>query len=74
MMNFNFLHKYENIDACLWCSGPGQSGSHSLLRLIRGKVTPSAKLVNTLPNEFDTDPSFQNVTGVTNLKSDILAI
>lgn len=71
MMNFNFLHRYENIDACLWASGTGQSGAYSLIRLLRGKVTPSAKLVDTLPNEFRTDPSFQNVTSVTKVTSNI---
>lgn len=58
--NYNFLKKYENIDACLWLSGSGQSGAYSLVRMLRGKITPSGKFTTINPYEFNTDPTFFN--------------
>lgn len=61
MMNCEFLDRYENIDAALWCGGTGQSGTTSLLRVLRGKITPSGKLPDTLPYNLADDPAFVNV-------------
>ncbi len=58
--NYSFLEKYEGIDACLWSSGTGQSGANSIFRMLRGKVTPSAKFTTTQPYEFNTDPTYMN--------------
>ncbi len=58
--NYNFLEKYENIDACLWMSGSGQSGTYSLLRTLRGKVTPSAKFTTTQMYDYKKDPTWYN--------------
>lgn len=61
MMNLEFLDRYENIDAAVWCGGTGQSGTTSLLRLLRGKITPSGKLPDTQMYDFGDDPTFYNV-------------
>lgn len=61
MMNLEFLDRYENIDACVWCGGTGQSGATALLRLLRGKITPSGKLPDTQVYDFKNDPTFYNI-------------
>ena len=59
-INYSFLEKYENIDACLNVGGCGQSGTYSIYRVLRGRVTPSGKTTDTQPYEYDTDPTFAN--------------
>ena len=61
MMNLEFLDRYENIDAAVWCGGTGQSGTTSLLRVLRGKITPSGKLPDTQVYDFSDDPTFLNI-------------
>ena len=61
MMNLEFLDRYENIDAAVWCGGTGQSGTTSLLRALRGKITPSGKLPDTQIYDFSDDPTFLNI-------------
>lgn len=62
-MKLDFLDRYENIDACLYMAGTGQSGTHAIPRVLRGKVTPSGKLTNTSPYDFALDPTYANYTG-----------
>lgn len=61
MMNLEFLDRYDNIDAAVWCGGTGQSGTTSLLRMLRGKVNPSGKLPDTQVYDFSLDPTFYNI-------------
>lgn len=61
MMNLEFLDRYDNIDAAVWCGGTGQSGTTSLLRVLRGKITPSGKLPDTQVYDFSDDPTFLNI-------------
>ena len=59
-INYSFLEKYENIDACLNVGGCGQSGTYSIYRALRGRVTPSGKTTVTAPYQFSTDPTYAN--------------
>lgn len=59
-INYSFLEKYENIDACLNVGGCGQSGTYSIYRALRGRVTPSGKTTDTSPYQYNTDPTYAN--------------
>jgi beta-glucosidase len=51
---------HENLDAALWIGYPGDSGSKSLAKILKGEVNPSGKTVDTWARDYKTDPVWQN--------------
>lgn len=49
------------IDALLYVSHPGQSGTKSIGSILAGKVNPSGHLVDTFPYDSKADPTWANV-------------
>lgn len=52
----------DKIDAVLYVSHPGQSGTKAIGRILAGKVNPSGHLVDTFVYDTKKDPVWANVT------------
>lgn len=50
----------EGIDALLYVSWPGQSGTRGIARILAGSVNPSGKLVDTFVYDITKDPTWAN--------------
>ncbi len=56
-----FLDEYECIKAALYVGVPGQSGARAIPRILRGDVSPSGRIADTLAYDYQThNPSFMN--------------
>lgn len=50
----------EGIDALLYVSWPGQSGTRGIARILAGSVNPSGKLTDTFVYDITKDPTWAN--------------
>ena len=50
----------ERIDALLYVSWPGQSGTRGIARILAGSVNPSGKLTDTFVYDITKDPTWAN--------------
>lgn len=57
--NTSFLED-EKIDAALSISLPGNTGCLALSKILKGDVSPSGRLTDSIPFDFSSDPSFAN--------------
>lgn len=56
-----FLDEYSCIKAALYVGVPGQSGALAIPRILRGDVSPSGRIADTLAYDYQThNPSFVN--------------
>lgn len=62
-MELGFAEK-DNIEALLYISWPGQSGTHGVARILAGTVNPSGRTTDTFVYDITKDPTWAN-----NLKS-----
>ena len=59
-MQLDFLVHYEGIDAALFVSTTGQSGTRAIPRVISGKTNPSGRTTDTFTYDHRIDPSWAN--------------
>jgi beta-glucosidase len=56
----NYRINPDKIDAAIWMSFPGETGTHALAGILNGSVNPSGKLADTYTVDFKQDPTWQN--------------
>ncbi|MDY0115634.1 MAG: glycoside hydrolase family 3 C-terminal domain-containing protein [Acholeplasmatales bacterium] len=56
----NHYGYHENIKAALWIGYPGGTGLNALADVLKGKVNPSGKTVDTWARDFKKDPTWEN--------------
>ena len=59
-MELGFIEN-EKIDACLYVSYLGQSGSNAISKILSGEVNPSGHLVDTFVYDNTLDPTYANL-------------
>ncbi|KRM07129.1 beta-glucosidase-related glycosidase [Liquorilactobacillus ghanensis DSM 18630] len=59
-MELGWLNKYDHIKSALWMAGPGEKGFSALGQVLRGKVNPSGRTVDTYAYNIKNSPSFNN--------------
>ena len=59
VMNLDYLD-CDAVDAALVVGYPGQSGTKSIARVLKGSVVPSGRVTDTYTREPESDPSFVN--------------
>lgn len=59
VMNLDYLDG-DAVDAALVVGYPGQSGTKSIARVLKGSVNPSGRLTDTYTRDPESDPSFAN--------------
>lgn len=69
VMELGFVDDYKNIDSVLWIGAPGQVGSHSIAKMLKGEVNPSGRLTDTYAYDLESNPAVLN-TGDFQYKED----
>ena len=69
VMDLGFIDG-DAVDAALVVGYPGQSGTKSIARVLKGSVNPSGRLTDTYTREPESDPSFVNAIKTTHSTGD----
>ncbi len=69
VMDLGFIDG-DAVDAALVVGYPGQSGTKSIARVLKGSVNPSGRLTDTYTREPESDPSFVNALKTTHSTGD----
>ncbi|MDR2201764.1 MAG: glycoside hydrolase family 3 C-terminal domain-containing protein [Clostridiales bacterium] len=56
----DFIKSNSKIDAALWIGAPGDTGTNSLAKILKGEVNPSGRLPDIYAKNFTLDPTFVN--------------
>lgn len=60
VMELGFINDYESADAVLWVGAPGSEGCEVIADVLRGKVNPSGRTVDTWPISIEKEPSYRS--------------
>ena len=60
VIDTNFFHEIEGLDAMLLMSQAGMEGGTALVKVLNGEVTPSGKLTDTWPAAYSDYPTAEN--------------
>lgn len=59
-MQLGWINEYDHIKGALWMAGPGGKGFSALGKILRGRVNPSGRTVDTYAYDIKKSPSFNN--------------
>lgn len=59
-MELGFVEDFAHIDSVLWVGAPGELGTHSIAKALKGEVTPSGKLTDTYTYNIESNPAVAN--------------
>ena len=57
VIDTNFFHEIDGLDAMLLMSQAGMEGGTALVKVLNGEVTPSGKLTDTWPAAYSDYPT-----------------
>ena len=59
-MELGFINDYDQIQAAIWCQGPGNVGFEALGKILSGEVNPSGKTSDTFIYDMTAAPWWNN--------------
>lgn len=59
-MELGFIEEYDEIQAAIWCQGPGNVGFEALGKIMSGEVNPSGKTSDTFIYDMTAAPWWNN--------------
>lgn len=69
-MELGFVEGYRHIDAVLWVGAPGEVGSRSIAKVLKGEVNPSGRLTDTYAYNIESNPAVVNTGDFRYIKKD----